>query len=189
MKQHILGLAIFSFIFASFAVVFAFFNTPSLPEIAEAEQNNNGKQPFFSYGNFCSRGSRKNLSVEVVNSELHFDKGRIISEVKLTWNGVDTPPKGIYLLTTVNSISAEKSVNSFDGVYRILKNPFENATEKTIKVVSRMSVNKQIKTEDNLSVIAIASEFTDDQTEETNKSYSERKEVVFVHGENSIIGN
>lgn len=188
MKKHILGAAIFSVIFVSFAFVFAFFYSPQIPQITEVEPEINGKQPVVNYRKTsCFPKNRKKISVEVVNSHYFFDEDKVYSEIKLTWNASSTPPEKIYL-TTVVSASEDKAGNSFGGVFQILEEPFKDATEKTFKVVSRASDNKKIKIKDNLYVVAAASEYSGDETEEASKSFSDSKEVLFVHGKSSIIG-
>lgn len=187
MKKHILGAAIFGFIFASFAVAFAVFYSPQLPQIPEVKQDSITGNPVISYGKTsCFRNNRKNISVEVVNSQYFFDEDKIYSEIKLAWNGSGAPPKKIYL-TTLASVTENKVNNSFGGVVQILENPFKDATEKTFKVVSRSSDNKKIKAQDNLYVIATASEDSNGEISESSKSFSEKKEVVFVHGESSVL--
>lgn len=188
MKKHLLGLAIFSIIFASFAFTFAFFYAPQIPQIAEIDEKVSDKQPIAGYGKTsCFRNSRKNISVKVVNSQYFFDEDKIISEIKLVWNGAGAPPEKIYL-TTLISVSENKVENSFGGVVQILEEPFDDAKENTFKVVSRGSHNKKINKQNNLYVVAAASEFSGDETEQISKNVSEAKEVVFVHGESSIIG-
>ncbi|HEX8639506.1 MAG TPA: hypothetical protein VF692_15660 [Pyrinomonadaceae bacterium] len=188
MKKHLLGLAIFSFIFASVAFAFAFFSASQITQIAEVDEEINDRQPFGGYGRTsCFRNSRKNISVKVVNSQYIFDEDKIISEIKLVWNGTGTPPEKIYL-TTLVSASENTSENSFGGVVQILEQPFDDAEENTFKVVSRGSHNKKVNKQNNLYVVAAASEFSDGETAQNNKNVSEAKEVVFVHGGSSIIG-
>lgn len=188
MKKHILGATIFSFIFASFVFAFAFFNAPPIPEIAAVDEKVKDNQRINPFGlTSCSRSSsRKKISVEIINSEFHLDENKIVSEVKLDWNGTDAPPKTIYLLTSVASNSGRKSTASFDGVFQILENPFNHEMNKTFKVVSRIFSNKKINTDENLYVVAVASESADDESTEINKSFSETKAVVFVHSKNSV---
>ena len=189
MKKHLFGLAIFSFIFAAFAFAFAFFYAPQIPQLAEVDEKVSDKQHIGIYGKTsCFRNNRKNISVQVVNSQYFSDEDKIISEIKLDWNGAGAPPEKIYL-TTLISASANNAENSFGGVVQILEEPFEDGTRKTFKVVSRGSHNKKVNKQNNLYVVASASEFSGEETEQINKNVSEAKEVVFVHGESSIIGN
>jgi hypothetical protein len=194
MKKHLFGLAVFSFIFAAFALTSAFFYAPPIPQVAEIEENYAAAHRIVSYEKTsCFRSSRKKLSAEVINSQYFFDQDKIISEVKLVWRGSGIPPEKVYL-TTIVSGSEDKPSAAFGGVYQVLEAPFQSGREKTFTVISRESGNIKIKKQDNLYVVTAVSEFSGVETGAINKSvyndksFSEAKEVVFVHGESSIIG-
>jgi hypothetical protein len=75
------------------------------------------------------------------------------------------------------------------------RSSFSKRQRKNFTVISRESGNIKIKKQDNLYVVTAVSEFSGVETGAINKSvyndksFSEAKEVVFVHGESSIIGN
>ena len=143
MKKHIFGAMVFGFIFVLFAFVFGVFSIQQIPKISEVEVETNDKQIAGNqHKTSCFPKLRKKLSVEVVNSHYFFDEDKIYSEIKLTWNGSGDPPKKVYL-TTMVSVSNDKSENSFDGVFQILEEPFTDGAEKTFEVVSRGSGNKK----------------------------------------------
>jgi hypothetical protein len=142
MKKLIFGFALFSFIFALFAFIFAFTYAPAIPQIAEVNEKIEVIRPSASHEKTsCFRNSsRKKLSSEIVSSHYLADTNKIISEVKLVWNGAGDPPEKVSVTVMISNLKNEKS--SFEGTLQIFVQPFDTASEKTFTVVSRVSDEK-----------------------------------------------
>lgn len=96
MKKHILGFAIFSFIFASFAVAFAYFYAPPIPQISEVKTSVYQSDS----RNTCrkKRSTATNIKYEVISSEYFYNQNIIVSRIKLTWNGYGNAPEKISVI-------------------------------------------------------------------------------------------
>ncbi len=183
MKKHLFGLAIFSFIVTSFAVAFAFFYAPPIPQVAEVKVNYGdygAEKSMVGYGKTsCFRNSRKQLSSEVISSHYLADENKIISKIKLVWNGAGAPPKIIHS-TTMFSTSENRNEDSF-AVVEILEKPFQYSTEQTVTIVKEVS-DTTMKERDNLYVVSSVFNYTDGENGSLNIVFSERKAVLTIHG-------
>jgi len=187
MKKHILGLGIFSFIFASFAFAFAFFYVPPIPQIGEVADKTEAEQSIKKFEKTsCFRKRTKELSSEVVSSQLFLDEEKIISEIKLSWNGSGEPPQKVSVVT--NFFTLKNEGKSSFGTLQVFDKPFNGVTEKTFTVVSKISDNQRIGKHNNFYVISSASDYySADKTVEPDKGTAEATQVLFVHGNSSII--
>jgi hypothetical protein len=187
MKQHFLGLIIFSFIFASFAFAFAFFYAPPIPQIGEVEENFELTQPIKRYEKTsCFPKRTKEITSEVVSSQLFLDEEKIISEIKLSWNGSGEPPKKVSVMTNFFTLKNDGKF-SF-GTLQVFDEPFNGETEKTFSVVSRITDKQKIGKHNNFYVISSASDFYSADTKgEPDKGIADATQVLFVHGDDSII--
>lgn len=176
MKKHILGFALFSFIFASCAVIFAYFYAPQLPQIAVIGEKNYAKvvRTVETKPTFCNK-QRKNIIAEVVSSQYFVKKNKLVSEVKLVWNGDGAPPEKVSVTTMVSDL--DKSHGHSFGTVQIIENPFEAANEKTLTLVSRGGENWNMTKDENLYVVSGVSVYP--QSEQTDRqNLSEKKAVV-----------
>jgi len=187
MKKHILGLGIFSFIFASFAFAFAFFYAPPIPQIEEVKIENKDKVEIVNYQKTsCFRKRIKEITSEVVSSQLFLDEEKIISEIKLSWNGSGEPPQKVSVMT--NFFTLKNEGKSSFGTLQVFDKPFNGVTEKTFTVVSKISDNQRIGKHNNFYVISSASDYySADKPVEPDKGTAEATQVLFVHGNSSII--
>jgi len=186
MKKHILGFAIFNFIFASFAFLFAFFYAPPIPQIAEVKEKIEIKPSTDRFKKTsCFTKKQKNISHEVISSQYFTDEGRVISKIKLVWNGDGAPEK-----VTVNSTFftlKNYQKNSF-GTFQILENPFSDSNEKIVTIVSRISENERIEKSENLYAFFNVSEGSwTDTSAGSVLTLANSTEVLSVHGSSSII--
>ena len=100
MKKHIFGFVLFSLVIASFALVYAFFNAPSIPP-AEAVKppvaptETRAEKPY----------DRNNLSFEVLSSQYFVKENKIVSQIRVKYNGsIRVAPSKIYVNTTFSSV-------------------------------------------------------------------------------------
>ena len=179
MKKHLLGLAIFSFIFSAFAFVFAVSVVPPIPQIAEVKVNYIPENSVSGYRQTsCFRGNRKKLSVEVINSHYITAENKIISKIKFVWTGADVPPEKINSITMFSS-SENGNENLFSAA-QIFENPFLSANEKIVTVVTKIS-GATIRKQDNLYVISSVFDPSNWEHSSGNKISSETKEVLTIH--------
>jgi len=187
MKKHILGLGVFSFIFASFAFVFAFFYAPPIPQIGEVKETNETRRSTKSFEKTsCFRKRTKEISSEVISSQLFLDDQKIISEIKLSWNGAGEPPKKVSV--TTNFFTLRNDLKSSFGTSQVLEEPFGSTTEKTFTVVSRISNDQRIGKQSNFYVLSSASDYySKNKNADAEKGTAGATQVLLVHGNDSII--
>jgi hypothetical protein len=179
MKKHILGFALFSFIFMAFAIAFAYFYVPQLPQIAIVGEKNYVKEVSVieAKPTFCNK-QRKDLIAEVVGSQYFVKKNKLISEVKLVWGGDGEPPKKVSVTTMVSGL--DKSHRYSFGTAQIIENPFETENEKTFTLISRGGENWDtwnMAKDKNLYVVSGISVYQPgEQSDQQN--LSEKKAVV-----------
>ena len=91
MKKHILGVALFGLIVASFTVIFAFFYAPSVPpkEAVKPPVSQTETRPEKPYA--CQFNKNK-VSYVVESSELDLRNDKFISKLRITWNGYGEAP-------------------------------------------------------------------------------------------------
>lgn len=186
MKKHILGFAVFNFILASFAFIFAFFYAPPIPLIAEVKEKIEIQQSSDkSKRTSCFPKKRKNISHEVISSQYFMDEGKVVSKIKLAWNG-DNAPEKVSVNSTFFTLNNYQK-NSF-GTFEILENPFSDSNEKTVTIVSRISENQRIEKSENLYAFFNVSEgFSTETSAESVITLANSTEVLSVHGSSSII--
>ena len=186
MKKHILGFALFNFIFASFAFISAFFYAPPIPYVAEVKEQTEIKHSSDkSKKTSCFPGKRKNISHEVISSQYFMDEGKVISKIKLVWSG-DSAPEKISVNSTFFTLKNYKK-NNF-GTFQVLENPFSDTNEKIVTIVSRVSDNQRIEKGENLYAFFNVSEgYSTETSAESVITLANSTEVLSVHGNNSII--
>lgn len=183
MRKHILGFAIFNFIFASFAVAFAYFYAPPIPRIAEVNQQPPVFKPEFK--RYCHNKKTKSVSAEVISSQFISGKDKIFSKVKISWNGFGAPPEKLYVTTlifTPNGVNKE----SF-GTYQILEQPFKDASEKTFTLISSASGTKKIDENTNLYARFRVTENDKSDKLTVEKELTDAVPVFYVHGDDFVI--
>ncbi len=185
MKKHLFGFAIFGFIFASFAVAFAYFYAPPIPQIGEVKQSPVYlSEPRTSC--FKKSENRKSLKHEIISSQYFYDENKVVSEIKLTWNGYGSAPEKINVVTILTA--SEYSKSGRNSTLQEFQNPFADSRIATIKVVSRILEAEKLDKGTNLYAFFRISgvNFNYDDFD-GNANLKEPTQVVFVHGNSSII--
>lgn len=187
MKKHILGLGVFGFIFASFAFSFAFFYAPPIPQIGEVREPIEIRLSDKKYEKTsCFRKKTKDITSSVVSSQLYLEDQKIISEIKLSWNGAGNPPKIVIVTTNFFTLKNQDEL-SFE-TFNIFIDPFKDSMEKTFTVVSNIPGSRKIGKQNNFYVISSASDYdSDGEKIEVNKGLDQATQVLFVHGSDSVI--
>ncbi len=176
MRKHILGFGIFNLIFASFALVYAFFYAPAIPPketvkppIAQTETQ--AEKPYF-----CNL-RKNNLSFEVLSSQYFVNENKIISKIRVTFNGsIRVAPSKIYVATTYSSVGK----NGF-GENKVLEDPFVDSRELVVDVVSKVSGGKKIDIDENLYVWVSVTDYDGSRNYKKSGDFSDAKAVLFVY--------
>ncbi len=186
MKKHILGLGIFGFIFASFAFAFAFFYVPPIPQIAEVDGKIELEKPLANNKKTsCFHKKTKLISHYVETTQLDIEKGKLISNIRLKWNGGNELPKTVYLHTKFYSSEYNKDIKFVDTI--MLTNPFNDGTEKSIVIESDVSgISNISKVKNFYAEFGASDHFSNECFSETFDSW-QSKQVLLVHGNSSII--
>ena len=186
MKKHLLGFAIFSFIFASFAVAFAFLYAPKIPQIAQVEEV---RQPVFETDkrNRCNKKSENNM-FEVISTQYNLDEKKLISKIKMTSSSFDRERENIIVNTKLYTMGQSEAVKfPVKDVKVWTFEPTKNSkNEWTFYVESDLS-KYEIDPQENLYArfnFSIAIGCMRGSFEGLEDS--QPKSVLFVHGKNSI---
>lgn len=173
MKKHILGLAVFSFIFAFFAVAYAFIYAPSMPEGDTVEVF--GVPVYKSEKPTSCHKSAKKLSYEVISSQLDLQKKKLYTRVLLKWNGREPAPKSLFVNTNVMIPSENYSL--YDSTNIVTGFNIGNTT--TVLLESDVSDEFSNYGKENVYVkLSISEKFVNAKLDE---SYSDAFSVVVSH--------
>ena len=185
MKKHIFGFVLFGLIVASFALVYAFFNAPSIPpretvQPPVAQTETREEKPYY-----CNI-RRNKLSYEVQGSQFFLDENKVISKIKITWNGYAKAPNKVYLDGHFFTLE-NKNSNAF-GDSQILDEPFKDSNEKVFTIVTNVSSNRKFDEKVNLYG---GFEISDKMPEAGGHgiTLADSHQVLFVHGKNSMNKN
>lgn len=184
MKKHLLGLAIFSFIFASFAALFAFLYAPKIPQISRIEEI---RRPVFENDRRyrCNKKS-ENIKFEVISTQYNLDEMKLISKVKMTLDSYGTMPSRVVVAT--NLYTSEKTEIPVSDVEIKNFEPKNIQDEVVFYVVSDLGKNKAISRKENLYARFNFFVTAGDRRQIVKSSAdNEVKSVLFVHGESSVI--
>lgn len=184
MKKHLLGFTVFSFIFASFAIAFAYFYVPKgetchfQRPVYETNRRNN-----------CQKKS-ENKKFEVYSTEFDLDKKKLISKIKMNLDGFGKEVKNVSVETKLFT-SEQFKVNKIK-VEKVILSKFEVVNEITGELVfyveSDLSNTQEINLKENLYAIFDFHVFyVKDSNLKGISETSEAKSVLFVHGKNSVI--
>ncbi len=175
MRKHVVGFAVFSLIVGSFVVFYAFVFPPLIPDIGEsdtAEQN----------GRKGSTGSlRQGISHKV--ESVHFDLGsdKLISKIDVNWRGES--PADLFVKIRLYSphdldivvfdTLTDANLDGMGGVVWFSEEqiPYATRIERTQNLYASFEVSDR--------------PFESEET--TGASGPVLKEVLFVHGDRSII--
>lgn len=182
MKKHILGFAVFSFIFLSFAAAFAYFYAPPIPPVAVV------KQPVYRVDTrtSCRTNPKKeeNVSYEVISAQYDYDRDEVVSRIKLTWNGNGVKPKRV---TVASSLTAEGKAGTVgSSLPQIFENPFSASAASIVTVETPLRTHRKPATDKNLYAYFVVTDENSKLTTEAGELSGVPTPVVFVHGEKSI---
>ncbi|HVE55841.1 MAG TPA: hypothetical protein VNB22_03370 [Pyrinomonadaceae bacterium] len=184
MKKHIFGFVLFGLIVASFALVYAFFNAPSIPPVEAvtppvAQTETREEKPYY-----CDL-RRNKLSYEVLSSQYFVEENRIVSQIRITFNGsIRTAPSKIYVNTTFSSVG-NIGKDGF-GDSQIVENPFSDSREKVVTITSRVTNEEKIKPNENLYILALVTDYDSSRNYKNSEDITQAKAVLFVYGKNSV---
>ena len=185
MKKHIFGFVLFSLVIASFAFVYAFFNAPSIPPVEAVKPPISQAETREEKPYFCNL-RRNNLSFEVQSSQFDLDKNELTSKVKVYWNGNGNPPEQIYLtgnLFTFDKLETSKSIEPM-----VFSGTFNDRREATLIVLSNIGDEIKFNERQNLYVnLKFSENKSSENYSKPGKNLAEASQVLFVHGENSVI--
>lgn len=185
MRKHIFGFAIFSLIIFSFAMAFAFFYAPPIPRKEEVKQPVIQKDKPSEKPTYCVKRT-KDITYQVESSQFYLETGKLISKIKLTWNGSGEPPKKIYLNTHLFTLNQNKDEKILDS--EISYNPFVNGNEATILIELNGAKANWINGKNNLYVVFdFSTDYSSGNYIEESRKLAEAKQVLFVYGENSVV--
>ncbi len=186
MKKHIFGFVLFSLIVASFVLVYAFFNAPSIPPkeavkppIARTETRE--EKPYL-----CNL-RRNKISYEVQSSELDVATYKFISKLTLHWDGYGTPPKEILVepqLFTLDNV--EKAVENPKILStKTLINPFKTDSKTTVLIISDQVLIGLSKNENVYVAFNILDVETGNYLTKVKPSLNEAHQVLLSYSKNS----
>lgn len=187
MKKHILGAAIFGFIFASIAIAFTFLDALPIPQIEEIEIKNESKPKILDYRKTsCFRQKEEVVVSEVQSTQFDLDSGVLTSKVKLKWNSTEEAPKVVYAKVHLFTIENDEE-GLFDGNH-IFINPFQNNKETIVTIRYKVKYDVPIDMRKNLYAFV---EFSQNENFANNlkakEDVSKAQQVLFIHGGSSII--
>lgn len=180
MKKHIFGFTLFCFIFVSFVFASAFFYAPPIPQIAQValpvfdeEPLIDGEEPMKPTG----------ISHEIISSYFFYDENKIVSKIRISRNKREKAPAKIYITARYSAV-VNVAERAFDDV-KILENPFAVADVQIVTITSLISNRDSINKDANIYMFTNVT----DRSLPYRKSgeVTETKQVVFVHGETSVI--
>ena len=180
MKKHIFGLALFSIIVGSFVFLWALFGyfTQPIPVVPKVESE---RLPVFKSENRPSCNMKKQLvNYEVISSQYLKDEEKLVSQLKIRWNGKGETPDKIFIETVVRS-TEDFGTPRFEDT-RIIYQPLENRKEAVIFVESK--INDLGENGDNQNFYAYYNISTDGVDNYFN---TKANSIIFVHGRDSII--
>ena len=180
MKKHILGVALFSLIVASFAVIFAFFYTPSIPpkEAVKPPLTLNEARTQQPYS--CNMRKNK-LAHEVQSSQLNVWEGKLISSLKLNWNGSQEAPASVFINARIFDINKPESVSFVRS--NMFRSDFNERNEAKIDFELDFYLPKDLKKAGNnfYVVFDVYDRYTRENSLFESDRIAEAKSVLMVY--------
>jgi len=181
MKKHIFGFMLFSFIFASFALTFAFFHASPNVSVKKTKQTEYpAERPVY-----CPK-KQQGIDYRVLDSQFDLDSGEFVSNIHLNWTKSGKAPKKIFVNTQFFTL--ENGREKVSDETQMFTEPFGDFKATTI-TVRHKSVNElSVYINENLYVSFDFSqdEFSNDLGERS-EDLSKINQVLFIHGEASRI--
>ncbi len=181
MKKHIFGFALFSLIVASFVFAYAFLCAPSIPS-KEAVKPPVSQKELRSEKPYSCYPKRNKLSYEVLSSQYFVAENKIVSKIRVSFNGsIGMAPSKIYVTTTYSS-AGNVGKDGF-GENKVLENPFAYTRELVVDVVSRVSSGKKLDIDENLYALVSVTDYDGSANYKNNEDITKAKPVLFVYDE------
>jgi hypothetical protein len=184
MKKHIFGFLLFSFIVASFGLIYAFFYAPSIPPkesvkppvaltVAPAEKT------------YTCPTRRSKVAQEIQSAQFDANKNELITKVKVSWNGYGNPPKQLFVRPNLFTLERyEDLVGSLEP--QKITDVFKNRSEATLVIISKIDrSNTKLNERENLYVSVDFSE--DEKFSSPAINLTEAHEVLWDHGDNPTV--
>lgn len=191
MKKHIFGFALFSLIVATFAIIYAFFSAPSIPPVnavkpPSAVSESRTEKPYS-----CPTKRKdfaKDFSYEIVSANYFAEQNKLVTKVKLYWNGSGVAPKKLVIqprIFTIESYDNEK----LDGLKaETLVEPFADGNGKTFSIESKFVLSGMGSGPPNLYV---AFDFADgangNPLTSEKASLAEAFHVLYVYDDSLVV--
>jgi hypothetical protein len=182
MRKHILGFALFSLIFAAFALVYAFFYAPSIPPKEAVKPPIAQTETQLEKPISCDLKKNK-YSVKVISSRYLVDEGKIVSQIRVSLNKNFSPSEMLFVRTNFTTGGKTSGVRFSNSNH--VKNPFAEENWRDVTVVSNVPSAERPQKNENLYVTALVSD--EDVIFRQGDDITEAKSVLFVYGRNSII--
>lgn len=131
MKKHILGFAIFSFIFASFAFAFTYFYAPPIPQI-QVEEEKIEIQVETVEKTSCFKQKKKDISYQIQYTQFDSDNNQFISKIYASWIGKGDAPKQLIVGTKVYTLGENQNIQH--SAPTVFNEPFKDGKEALLVV-------------------------------------------------------
>ena len=184
MKKHIFGVALFSLIVASFALIYAFFFAPSMPSKEAVKPPVSKIETREEKPVSCNLKKMKPVSYTVVSSSFLAEKSVLKSVVTLRWNGSGEAPKKISIqprfFTNENYASA-KVLNT-----ETIIEPFKDGNSKIVNLETNFVLQNPGRVAPNFYVLfdvmdSVTGAFLTDERNGLGEAY----QVLYVHPDNT----
>ena len=183
MKKHIFGVALFSLIVASFALIFAFFFSPSIPPKEAVKPPVSKTETREAKPTSCFPKKMRPVSYTVVSSSFLAEQSVLKSVLTLRWNGSGEPPKKISIEPRffTNENYANATVLNAETIIE----PFKDGNSKIVNLETKVLLQNPGRTVPNFYVLF---DVTDREngtilTDERN-GLGEAYQVLYVHPDN-----
>jgi hypothetical protein len=185
MKKHIFGFALFSIIVASFVLIYTFFYAPSIPPknavkppVSQVEK---AEKPYA-----CYPKRLKDFSYEIVSANYFVEQSKLVTKVKLYWNGNGEAPNKISVQPRIFSI------NNYDNAISLktetLNDPFVDGNGKTFTVESKYALIGEGNGPLNLYVVFdFADSVSGNYLTSEKPGLAEAFHILTVYGESSVV--
>ncbi|GEM_PF-3775163 len=139
MKKHILGVALFSLIVASFALIYAFFFSPSIPPKEAVKPPVSRTEIRAEKPTSCYPKRSKEFNYTIDGANYYVEKNVLVSKITLHWNGSGAPPAQISVQPRLFMIDNSENPKSLTA--ETLNDPFKDGNTKTMTVDSKFVMN------------------------------------------------
>lgn len=183
MKKHIFGAALFSLIVASFAFVYAFFYAPSIPpKEAVRPPLSQTEVPAEKSTSYCNL-KRNNVSYAIQSSEFYVSEGRLVSTLKVKWNGSEAAPKYVFVQSRIFDINQPNNVSFIKSDN--FRSNFNDLNVATVTVNQDFYGLKDIKkAKNNLYVVFdVVDQYSKENSLFDPGKLTEAKPVLSIYGD------